>query len=334
MPKTFRLTARFFFLLAIFGLLESHGVAAEKVGALGNITPTGGVVDLVAPTNGRIAVIHVKEGDTVAKGALLAVLEDNKLLEGELALAKLALEEARTIGTQSVALQELKVREVTELGKITIALHELKVQSAQEDYDFALQSFKRFNALGGENLSEAQMAMRKHTLAVTELNLKTVEKELIRLKQEQAIALSQAGKELEHQKNKYYLKVQRAENNLHLLKQKLDLSILKAPIKGTILEVFQHVGETTGIRPVLKIADLEDMSVIAEVFQGDLLKLSLGLRATITSSALPEPLVGKVETIGSLISDKSRTAKVGILLEDSLRASKLISLEVDISIEL
>lgn len=335
MRKLFKsYTGPFFFLLILFWTFGSYAAEGEKVGALGHIMPGSGVVHLVAPANGRIAAIHAKEGDTVEKGALLAVLEDNKLLEGELALAQIALEEAKIIGTQTIALQEMKVREVSELGTITIALQELEVRAAQEDYDFALQSFKRFNAVGGDTLSGAQMAKRKHVLAAAGLKLNTVEKELSRLKQEQTINLSQAKQELARQKKSWHLKVQRAESNLQVLKQKLDLSTLKAPIKGTILEVFQHVGETTGPHPILKMADLENMSVIAEVFQGDLLKLSPGLQAKITSSALPEPLVGKVETIGSLISTQSRTAKVRIRLEDSKLASKLIGLEVDISIEL
>lgn len=323
-----------FLILVHLGLFTTHAVAGEKVGALGHIMPGSGVVHLVPSANGRIASIHVKEGDTVAEGALLAVLEDNKLLEGELALAKLALEEAETIGAQSITLQELKVREVSELGSITIALQELEVRAAGEDYDFAMQSFKRFSELGGDTLSEAQMASRKHALAAAELKLDTVEKRLTQLRQEQTIKLSQAEQELARQRKSWDLKVQRAEGNLQALKQKLDLSTLKAPIEGTILEVFQHVGETTGSGPIFTMADLENMYVVAEVFQGDLLKLSPGIRATITSDALPEPLTGEVETIGKLISTQSRTAEVRIRLEDSRLASRLIALEVDISIEL
>jgi HlyD family secretion protein len=178
------------------------------------------------------------------------------------------------------------------------------------------------------------MAARKHALAAAELKLDTVEKRLEQLGQEQTIKLSQAEQELARQRKSWDLKVQRAEGNLQALKQKLDLSTLKAPIKGTILEVFQHVGETAGASPILTMADLENMYVVAEVFQGDLLTLSPGIRATITSDALPEPLTGKVETIGKLISTQSRTAEVRIRLDDSRLASKLIALEVDISIEL
>ncbi len=320
--------------LILFLVLGSFAAAGEKVGALGHIMPGSGVVHLVAPTNGRISAIQVKEGDTVTKGALLAILEENKLLEGELALAELALEESKIIGTQTIVLQEIKVREASEIGTTTIALQELKIRTAQIDYDFALQSFNRLNVLGGNTLSEAQMAARKHAVETANLTLNTVKKELVLLKQEQAIKLSQARHELERQKKSWELKTKRAEKNLEALKQKLDLSTLKAPIKGTILEVFQHVGETTGTRPIFKMADLGDIYVIAEVFQGDLLKLTPGLRAKITSNALPEPLMGEVETIGRLISSQSRTAKVSIRLDDSQLASKLISLEVDVSIEL
>jgi HlyD family secretion protein len=114
--------------------------------------------------------------------------------------------------------------------------------------------------------------------------------------------------------------------------EKLEHASLDAPMNGTVLEVLQSVGEATGGRPVIRMADLENMYVIAEVFEGDLLKISPGMKATVTGNALPGSLTGEVESIGRVINPANRTADVKIRLDEPAVASKLINLEVDVSI--
>ena len=54
------------------------------------------------------------------------------------------------------------------------------------------------------------------------------------------------------------------------------------------------------------------------------------MEATINSDSLPAPAKGKVVSIGKLIADQTKIAKVKILLDDPKVASRLINLEVSV----
>jgi HlyD family secretion protein len=96
----------------------------------------------------------------------------------------------------------------------------------------------------------------------------------------------------------------------------------------------QNVGDQGGLGAALKMADLRSMDAVIEVFESDVLKLSPGLKATVTSKSLPRPLSGRIMSIGRVVSSQSRNSEVIIRLEDPGTAAKLINLEVDVSIEL
>jgi hypothetical protein len=58
-----------------------------------------------------------------------------------------------------------------------------------------------------------------------------------------------------------------------------------------------------------------------------------GMKATITSKSLPGALTGTIKSISRIISDPSKVANVIIVLDNPEPASRLINLEVEVSIE-
>ena len=67
----------------------------------------------------------------------------------------------------------------------------------------------------------------------------------------------------------------------------LDQATVKAPSKGTILEILARPGDRVGEDGLLLMGDTTRMGVIAEVYQSDLPEIRPGQTATITASGFP-----------------------------------------------
>ena len=130
--------------------------------------------------------------------------------------------------------------------------------------------------------------------------------------------------------------------SLRLAQTNLDQSVIRAPLAGRILDIQTRPGEMIGQRPILQMADVSHMQVIAEVYETDIRHVRLGQKAVATSRALPAPLTGKVVEIGSIVSQNNvqsltassssaqRVIEVHIQLDDSAAAARLIHLQVDV----
>jgi len=86
-----------------------------------------------------------------------------------------------------------------------------------------------------------------------------------------------------------------------------DLATIAAPCKGTVLKVFIAPGESVGQKPLLRMANLDRMVAIAEVYEGDAKRVSKGQIAVIRSEAFHAPLdktglKGRVVRIGNTVN--------------------------------
>ena len=90
--------------------------------------------------------------------------------------------------------------------------------------------------------------------------------------------------------------------------------------------------EYTAHPAAIELGDLTAMYVICQVFQGDMLKLKPGMKATIKSSALDQSLAGTVEEIGRVIDTKAQLGEAKIRLDDARLPSRLVGMEVEVQI--
>ncbi|OIR00541.1 cation efflux system protein CusB precursor [mine drainage metagenome] len=91
---------------------------------------------------------------------------------------------------------------------------------------------------------------------------------------------------------------------------------LTAPVSGIVLEkrAIQGMRFMPG-EPLYQIADLSTVWVIADVFEQDLAKVTVGQAATVVFSALPGmKFTGKVTFVYPTVTPETRTAKVRIVL--------------------
>ncbi len=135
-----------------------------------------------------------------------------------------------------------------------------------------------------------------------------------------------------------------AQNLVALDKAEVERSMVRAPVAGRILEIHARPGEFTAPDGVLDLGRTDHMFAIAEVYETDIGRVSIGQSARITSKALPKPLTGTVERIRGQVHKQdvtgtdpaarkdARIIEVEIRLDDSGTADSLTNLQVEIVI--
>jgi HlyD family secretion protein len=277
---------------------EPPQTAQKKIGALGRLKPSNGIVAVSVPSGYTITAVLVKRGDWVKKGSPLLTMQD------------------ATRNRDEVELADLDHKEIINEAEKAVDIKRLEVNIARMEYDHACASLKRLLDGGIDTYSTQQKEDRELQVKISKMKLDAALRDLNSREAGQKTRIAKARKKLE------------------LSRKKFGKSNVPAPIDGTILEVVQSAGDQGGAGVALKMADLRTMDAVIEVFESDVLKLSPGLKATVTSKSLPKSLSGRVVSIGQVVSAQSRNSEVIIRLEDPDTAAKLINLEVDVSIEL
>jgi HlyD family secretion protein len=285
-------------LLGIAAALPAGSWAApQKIGALGRLQPSRGILAVGVPPGNTLLAVLVKRGDVVKKDMPLLTIQDTAQNRLEIDLAELDLKEAATATQKAIDIKQIEAA------------------IARMEFDHANSSLQRLLSGGSETYSAQAKEDREHVVRTTKSKLDVTLQDLSRLEAEREARMAKARMKLD------------------AARQKLQPAAVVAPIDGTVLEVLQGAGDIGG-GAALKIADLRSMDAVIEVFEGDVLKLSPGLKASITSKSLPAPLAGRVVSIGRIVNTQSRNSEVLIRLDDPGIAAKLINLEVNVSIEL
>jgi HlyD family secretion protein len=267
----------------------AQAASPDSTGAVGQITPAGGIIDLNASGGAIITSIRAEVGDQVKAGQLLATVRDDTADHQE---AARQLERAKRSAAEQVAGQEASVKQA-----------EQQLAQAQREY----QSYK---ALGPKSTSVKEMGRAKDAVTNAQLALKIEKSKLVVTRATAANNVADAARQLKLASN--------AEE-------------IRAPVDGTVLYVDKRVGAHPN-GPVVRMGDLRTMYVVCQVYEGDLLKLRRGMRATIKSATLPHSLGGTVETVGRIVDSRSKLGDVRIRLDRPDPANRLVGMEVEVVI--
>lgn len=292
---TWLLSLRWIAILAAI-LTGASAARADTVAALAHIQPLHGVVVLSGPPGDAIAGIDVAAGQKVAADQTLIVLQSEPMARSEVALAE-------------VGLKELREQQPLDFDQLRI-----EVRKADSDLAYAATRLARYDAAGTAKIAPQIYDDQANQLAAAKIMSETKHARLAAVELQNATAL------------------ERAQANLASAKAKLALTSIRAPADGTILEVMAHPGEATGAGPLLRMADLRQMCVVADVFEGDMRLVALGDRATISSKAMARPVNGRVVEIGRIITRDDKVGKVRILADEAGTLAGLIDAEVDVVI--
>jgi multidrug efflux pump subunit AcrA (membrane-fusion protein) len=136
-----------------------------------------------------------------------------------------------------------------------------------------------------------------------------------------------------------------ARAGLDRAEAELELSTVRSPIEGQVLEIHTRAGERVGLDGIAELGATSAMYAVAEVYETDIGRVQVGQRARIRSPALPRELEGQVERIGLKIGKKdvlstdpvadadARVVEVEIRLAEPDLAAALTNLRVDVVIE-
>jgi HlyD family secretion protein len=287
-------------------------ITKTKVSALGRIQPKGGVISVFGLPGDRIEKLLVKQGDKVDKDTILAELASRK----DVMLARdLVANQLREAQTQRTAIDEA--------GKAKIAVIDAEIAQLQSgrDDDLKAQDAK-ISALTYQSRIASDSWKRLKSLERTPVSAQDLEKsELLSRQAESELTAARAIRdktEKGYAQNDTLLKAKRSAavaevaeavkrvpvdslaENLKIAERRLEATQIKAPVAGQILKVIGHEGDVTGTQPILQLADIGAMVVVAEVYETDIQQLDAWLnnapvQATITSRALDKPLTGQVQ---------------------------------------
>jgi len=306
-------------------------VAAMAVGdvvALGRLQPSGGIVSVALPQgagDARIDELLVAEGDVVARGDVLAVLDSLTIYqaaltsaESTLAIRRAALAQARV----QVAATEAELQAQVRGAEATVAAaeRELARVSSLVERGAATPSVLE----GAERGAETARADRDRLQAA-----------LTRYQpgpdgQQVDIAVATAD-------------LSAAEAAAEQARRDLDRARVLAPQDGTIIEVAVRAGERPPADGLLRMGDTTRMEAEVEVFQTMVPRVAVGQAVSLASGVLGDtPLTGAVSRIGTLVGRQSVTAEdpaantdarvllVTVALDEvsSVRAAAYVNLEV------
>jgi len=289
---------------------------AERVTSLGRLQPAGSVVPVFGPPGDRIAkMFNVNPGDLIKVGSPVAELASRKerLLELQIAEtqqdeANNSLKFARIAGDQKVRAAEAelnlaKANKASDLAALDAKQTFLKLQS-----ETATSGVTRLEKLrtGGSPIADETMEKAKLLAAQADAELKAGEAvrkktETTYEESEKAATAKIAAAKAELDEAIARVPTKSTEEKLALARQLSEQTILKAPIAGTVLKVIGREGQPTGLEPILQMADLSAMTAIAEVYESDVERLSMWVKAgpvkaEIKNPALPKTLTGRIKS--------------------------------------
>lgn len=325
--------------VAVLALREEPAPAAAATAAprmpvaLGRIEPASEVITLAAPQgsrSSRIAELHVAQGERVARGQTLALMDNAASLAALLRQAEVTLAQREARLAQRLA--ELE----TEEASLAAAL-ELE-RASRNRARWELERTVRLER--GGVYRDAALIDKRLALEAADQRVLSAELALARAQRRDG-----EGRRLEEAVLRSETAM--AEANLQQMRAELEMATLRSPITGTVLRLNARPGEVAGNDGLMLLGDLSRMRVRAEVFESDITGILPGREARITSRALAEPLAGRVEWIGLRVSRQTlvredpaatldaRMVEVMVALDapSSARAAGLTGMQVRVFFE-
>lgn len=316
-----RITAVILVLAAIAGL--GFAIRVPRYANATGYATTEGYAEVRSATSGRIAEIRATSGDTVKKGDVLLVLDDEaeraavagaegqiSEAQGQVAEAEVQVSEAKCNvdkGVSELALREATVQENLRLYGVSLQSAELDVKEAQSRLERTKQLHEKGLA-SGSKLAEDTFAFEKAQMHLDSLRAQDTSLEgkelevLARDVESRRVALGRA----EAARARAKAALTSAEASLAHAKASLADRVVTAPADGRVVRYTFYVGEM--VRPDMVLYEIFDGEVsllklrVPEQYAGKVapgmpLKATLGTYRTL----VPTRFHGKVEVLRDVV---------------------------------
>jgi len=266
--------------LLIIGFLACSNDKQEgRIEASGTLEA---VLVRVAPlASGQIVRLNVREGEDVAKGDVIAVIDDRHI-KAQIAQAEAALQAA------DAALRLVKKG----VRREDINALQEQVRQAREAYEQAVRERDRAKRLFEQKAIPQKTYEDAETLvAVREAGLRAAQELFKKARtgaRQEEIEMARAQRD-------------QAEAALNLLKERLKDYTVYAPISGTVIQKYVEEGETVGQgQPICTLADLSVLELKVYVKEKDLGRIRLGQDVKVFVDAFEDRAFhGKITYISS-----------------------------------
>ncbi|WP_284179628.1 HlyD family efflux transporter periplasmic adaptor subunit [Rhabdaerophilum sp. SD176] len=250
---------------------------------LGKLLPEGEVVTVAPPYgagDARISRMLVSEGERVAAGTLLGVLDNERQLLSALETAKANLASKEAVLAQ--------VRNATAAGR---AEAEAALARAETVAQNAVREFERVEELKRRGFASDQSHDQRRS------QMEEAQRDVERNR----ASLTRYGQgELDRQPDIVVAarNVDLAKADLERAAADLERAYIRAPLAATVLSITARPGEKPGTGGILNLGDIDHMKAEIEIYQTEISRVALDARVEIQAEALPEALSGRVVRIG------------------------------------
>jgi multidrug efflux pump subunit AcrA (membrane-fusion protein) len=247
-----------------------RGTVNKTLSATGIIKPeVGATVKIGSRSTGIIRKMHVRVGDTVTEGQIIAEI-DSRELEAVVAESEAALKRAQIEYERILASYPLQIKEA-----------EAKVASAKATAEYAELSYKRQMELTGRNLDSQNNLDLAREKAVTGVQALTVAKATLDRLEEEFIRQRASAEQSRIQ----------AEASLATARIKLSYATIRSPMNGVVSQIAAQEGETAvaGLQVVnlITVVDLSRKEMWVYIDENDVGQLTPGMQVDFRVDALP-----------------------------------------------
>lgn len=286
--------------------LELKEEESPAILSYSGVVGSGELKKLAFKSTGRIAKIHVKEGQNIKKGDVLIELED-KDLQYALAAAK-----GQMGAAQSAYEKALKGAAPEEIRNA-----ELNVKKAQDAYDYIITNYNRVKALyDGGAVSRSELEKAKLEADVRESELKQAEEILSQLKggarDEDKKALQN---QLEQAKADY-------DHKASLLKDAAMIS----DVEGYMVDILYEKGELVPAGYPAVVIRSKDLVVNVGLAENDFGSVTIGTTARV--SVGEKTAGGTVTNISQVPDTQTRTYNIEIAIDDSFNLGAVAKVDI------
>ncbi|MGB3640072.1 MAG: HlyD family efflux transporter periplasmic adaptor subunit [Rivularia sp. (in: cyanobacteria)] len=212
----------------------------------------------------------------------------------------------------------------------------LKVDTVLQQLNEATATLTRTESTGSRQIKEAREVLNRIVNASSE-QISSAEGTLSKITEVRPVDVTAAKAELRQ--------AVAAEKEA---KADFEKSFIKAPTDGVILKINSRSGETASNDGIVELGQVQQMMVVAEVYQAHIGKIKENQNVRVTSNSLGVDLKGKVDSIGWQIQRQNvinadpsenidaRVVEVKVRLdeESSQKAKKFTNLQVKAIFEL
>ena len=273
----------------------AHSDVNAAIGALGTLLPESGILHLSGAPGTVISSIEVKPEDRVLKGTVLAHLSNKELFQAEL-------------------------RAIQNEYEILLSKH-----------THTEQILKLVRDNNSVRLKRADTSLNKYLNLSANAQITTLREQKQNTLSDARYALKVSEAKIAQELASFALNKKKLELQIESSQLSLQSSQIVAPFDGMVIDVPGKIVAPSS-SSVIVFANISQMMVKCEVYEGDLGKIKIAQEVTISSKSLKEDIAGNVVQIGREIDVARRVATLWVSLKESEDAGKYIGMEVSVSI--